>query len=276
MRRTTAFLVAFGMSWIAQQTIEERESWNQSVKPFRIVGNVYYVGVSGVTSFLITTPQGSILLDGGFPETAGRIAGSIAELGFKISDVKYLLNSHAHWDHAGGLAELKRLSGAQMLASRADGETLAKSTDPRMPAVKVDRFVEDGATIELGGLTMTAHLTPGHTRGCTTWTLPVAESGKTYSVVFYCSTTFSGYKLVNNREYPQIVSDYQHSFAVLRKLPCDVFLAPHGSFFHLSEKRERMLSGGPNPFIDPGEMRAYVESSSESFQRELKKQRAAK
>ncbi len=272
-----------GVSLFAQRDSGERAAWNEPVKPFRIIGHVYYVGVAGVTSFLITTPQGHILLDGGFPETAPRIEKNIAALGFRIQDVKVLLNSHAHYDHCGGLAELKRLSGAQMVASRSDAEVLESGgrvsfegwKNSGFPPVKVDRVIADGETVQLGDVTLTAVLTPGHTKGCTTWTMPVTDSGKTHHVVFYCSTTVPGYQLVNNLKYPQIVSDYQGSFAKLRQLPCDVFLAPHGSFFHLDEKRARMAKGGANPFIDPAEFREFLAQSEQDFDRELKKQQGA-
>jgi metallo-beta-lactamase class B len=208
-----------GVSLMAQRDSGERAAWNEPVKPFRVIGNVYYVGVSGVSSFLITTPQGHILLDGGFPETAPLIEKNIATLGFRIQDVKVLLNSDAHYDHCGGLAELKRLSRAQMVASRADAEVLESGgrisfegwRNSGFPTVKVDRVIADGETVKLGDVTLTAVLTPGHTKGCTTWTMPVAESGKTYHVVFYGSTSVPGYQLVNNPKYPQIVSDYERS-----------------------------------------------------------------
>jgi len=269
-----------GVALMAQRDSGERAAWNEPVKPFRIIDNVYYVGVSGVTSFLITTPQGHILLDGGFPETAPRTEENIAALGFRIQDVKVLLNSHAHYDHCGGLAELKRLSRAQMVASRSDAEVLESGgrvsfegwKNSGFPPVKVDRVIADGETVPLGDVTLTAVLTPGHTKGCTTWTMPVTDSGRTYHVVFYCSTTVPGYQLVNNPKYPQIVSDYERSFAKLRQLPCDVFLAPHGGFFHLDEKRARMGNGVANPFIDPAELRAFLAQSEQDFDRELKKQ----
>ena len=183
------FLTVVGVALLAQRDSGERAAWNEPVKPFRIIGNIYYVGVSGVTSFLITTPQGHILLDGGFPETAPLIEKNIATLGFRIQDVKILLNSHAHYDHCGGLAELKRLSGAQMVASRADGEVLESGgrvsfegwKNSGFPAVKVDRVIADGETVQLGDVSLTAVLTPGHTKGCTTWTMPVTESGKNLS-----------------------------------------------------------------------------------------------
>lgn len=257
--------------------------WNQPVEPFRIIGNIYYVGVSEVASYLITTPQGHILLDGGFAETAPIIEKNIAKLGFRVHDVKYLLNSHAHYDHCGGLAELKRISGARMVASRADAEVLESGRqknysipDSLFPAVKVDRLIDDGQKVQLGGVSLTAILTPGHTKGCTTWTMPVEDAGKTYHVVFYCSTSVPGYPLVDNSRYPEIVSDYERSFARLRQLPCDVFLGPHGSFFRLMEKRAQLAKGGRNPFIDPSELRMYVDQSEEEFRKELKAQQTAK
>jgi metallo-beta-lactamase class B len=170
--------------------------------------------------------------------------------------VKYLLNSHAHFDHAGGLAQLKRDSGAQLVASRADGATIAAGRGRDLPAACVDRFIADGGKVELGGAAMTAVLTPGHTKGCTTWTMPVIAEGKTYNVVFYCSTSVVD-KLKGNRDYPRIATtDYRRSFDILAKLPCDVFLGAPPSFFHMDEKRAKLAAGGPNPFIDPGEMKA--------------------
>jgi metallo-beta-lactamase class B len=268
--RSILLSLAFASSLAAQTTAAERAAWNRPVEPFRIAGNVYYAGAEGVSSFLIATPAGSILLDGGLPETAPQIEKNIATLGFRLADVKYLLNSHAHFDHAGGLAQLKRDSGAQMVASRADGAIISTGRGRDFPPVRIDRFVENGATVELGGAVMTAVLTPGHTKGCTTWTMPVSAAGNTYNVVFYCSTTVVD-KLKDNRGYPRIVADYHHSFDTLAKLPCDVFLAPHPSFFHMDDKRARLMAGGPNLFIDSGEMRAYVEKSRQDFERSLAK-----
>jgi metallo-beta-lactamase class B len=275
-------LTLVGVALLAQRDSGERAAWNQPVKPFRIIGNIYYVGAAGVTSFLITTPRGHILLDGGLPETAPLIEKSIAALGFRVQDVKFLLNSHAHYDHCGGLAGLKRLSGAQMVASRADAEVLESGgrvsfegwKNSGFPAVTVDRVVTDGENVKLGDTSLTAVLTPGHTKGCTTWTMPFTESGKTYHAVFYCSTSVPGYRLINNPKYPQIVSDYEHSFARLRQIPCDVFLAPHAGFFHLDEKRARLKNGSANPFIDPAEFRVFLQESEQDFNRELKAQQA--
>ncbi len=279
----SAVVLNLAVATFGQRTTNERAEWNKPVEPFRIIGNIYYVGVAGVASYLIATPKGHVLLDGGFAETAPIIEKNIAALNFRIQDVKYLLNSHAHYDHCGGLAALKRISGAQMVASRADAEVLESGRqknysipDSLFPRVKVDRLIGDGENVQLGGVTLTAVLTPGHTKGCTTWTMRVQELGKTYQVVFYCSTSVPGYPLVDNLRYPGIVSDYEQSFTRLRQLPCDVFLAPHGSFFRLTEKRAQMAQGGPNPFIDPSEMRSWVDQSEQEFQTELKAQQTAK
>ena len=280
---SVAVVLTFAYATFGQRDSTERAEWNQPVEPFRIIGNIYYVGVTGVASYLIATPKGHVLLDGGFAESALIIEKNIASLNFRVQDVKYLLNSHAHYDHCGGLATLKRASGAQMVASRADAEVLESGRqknysipDSLFPRVKVDRLIGDGETVQLGGATLTAVLTPGHTKGCTTWTMRAQELGKTYQVVFYCSTSAPGYPLVDNPRYPEIVSDYEQSFTRLRQLPCDVFLAPHGSFFHLMEKRAAMSKGGANPFVDSSELRAWVDQSEQEFQQELKAQQAAK
>jgi metallo-beta-lactamase class B len=249
--------------------MSRREAWNQPFAPFRVIGNIHYVG-AGVSAFLITTPEGAILIDGGLPETAPLISKSIADLGFRLSDVKFLLNSHAHFDHAGGLAALKKASRAQLVASRGDAPAL-RAGNADQPAVAVDRVIDDGDTVELGGTVLTAHVTPGHTPGCTTWTATVSDGGKAHRVVFFCSTTVID-RLVGNSRYPSIVTDYERSFSVLRALPADVFLAPHPEFFQLAAKRERMKSGGPNPFIDPGEFRRHIDQSEQKFRQVLERE----
>ena len=255
---------------------------NQPVKPFRIIGNIYYVGASEVSSFLITTPQGHILLDSGFAQTVPLIVEGIKQLGFKLEDVKILINSHAHYDHAGGLAELKRLTGAQLMLSEADASLVGNGgkgdfqwgdTLTYEPA-KADRILQDKDRVELGGVTMIARLTPGHTKGCTTWLMKVTEDGRTYEVVFVGSTTAPGYKLVDNPKYPNIVSDYEYTFRLLRSLPCDVFLGPHGSFFSLKKKAEQLARGKkPNPFIDGKSYRDYLDRTEKDFLDLLSKQK---
>ena len=275
---------AAGISLWGQIRSSEQRAWNQPVKPFRMIGNLYYVGAAGVSSFLVNTGDGLILVDGGFAETAPLIERNVAALGFHMKDVKYLLTSHAHYDHCGGLAALERASGAQLVASRADCPTLIighqKSYGPgqdevNFPRVKVDRVIDDGATVSLGNTTLTAHLTPGHTRGCTSWSIPVKANGKTYRAVIDCSTTVAGNQLVDNPKYPQIVSDYRRSFAILSALPCDVFLAPHPLFFHLAEKRKQLDAGNADAFVEPGELKRFVQQSEQDFNQELQRQEAA-
>src|SRR5688572_1142345 len=242
---------------------KEWESWNAPFKPFHLIGNIHYVGASGISSFLITTPEGHILLDTGFETTVPRIRDSVMKLGFRLTDIKIILNSHAHTDHAGGHALMQELTGARILMSEADAALLASGgTNDFTPyskemmgyrPAKADRILRDGDKVTLGGVTLTCHLTPGHTKGCTTWTMDVVEDGKTQHVVFFGSTSIlSGVPLVNNAQYPSIADDFTASYRKLKTLPCDVFLAPHGSFFSLHEKAAQFERGTTlNPFIDP-------------------------
>jgi metallo-beta-lactamase class B len=270
-----------GLTRQAQYTKATPE-WNQRVRPFRIIGNIYYVGASEVSSFLITTPNGHILLDSGFAETVPLIADGIKQLGFKIEDVKVLINSHAHYDHAAGLAQLKRLTGAQLMLSEPDAATVGNGGKGDFQwgdmltyePVRADRLLQDKDRVELGGVTMIARLTPGHTKGCTTWLMNVTEDGRTYGVVFVGSTTVPGYTLVNNPKYPNIASDYEYTFRLLRSLPCDVFLGPHGSFFNLKGKAERLAHGEkPNPFIEGKSYRAFLDRTETDFLDLLSKQK---
>lgn len=242
-------------------------SWNQPVEPFRIAGNLYYVGASDITSFLITTPEGHILLDGGFVETAPMIRRNIERLGFKVADVKVLISSHAHFDHAGGFAELKRATGAAMIVSAPDAAQMARGglDDPMFgdrypfPGVYPDRIIHDRDTIRIGNQTMTAHITAGHTRGCTTWTTEILDGKESHDVVFLCSPSIpSEYKLVNNRAYPEVADDYRRHYARLRALNADIYLGAHGNFFDLADKM-KARSDEENPFVDP---QGYVETIS--------------
>lgn len=264
------------------QSTETERSWNQPVEPFKIAGNLYYVGASDITAFLVATPEGHILLDGGFPETAPLIRESVKKLGFKLEDVKILLNSHAHFDHAGGLAELKKTTGAKLFASEADAPVLASGgkSDPVLgdsnsfPAVQADRLLKDGDTVSLGGSTMTARLTPGHTRGCTTWTMKLEDGGKRHDAVFVCSTTvLPNVKLTGTPTYPGINEDFAGTFRTLRSLPCDIFLAAHGQFFSLKEKIERLRKGeGINPFVDPEGYRKYLDRAEGLYKQRLEQE----
>ena len=252
---------------MAQQGDAQRAAWNRPFQPFHVIGNIHYVGAGGVSAFLIVTAEGSILLDGGLPETAPEIVRNIAAIGFRVGDVKVLLNSHAHFDHAGGLAELKRLSGAQVVASAGDAPALRTGT-PDMPALTIDRVIGDGDTVRLGGATLTALVTSGHTNGCTTWAMTTTDGGREYRVLFYCSTSVVD-RLVGNSQYPQIVADYERTFARVRALSADVFLANHPDFFQMELKKARITPGGPNPFVDPGELQRFVATSERTFRETL-------
>ena len=269
----------------AAQADSVSRSWNQPVVPFRIIDNLYYVGASDITSYLITTPAGHILLDGGLVETAPQILANIHKLGFRPEDVRILLHSQAHYDHAGGFAQLKRVTGAKLYASAGDAPVLERGgTDDfgfgntlTFPPVKVDSIVRDRQEIRLGNVVLVANITPGHTRGCTTWTMTVREAGTQYGALFHCSTSVPGYQLVGNTKYPEIIRDYERSFALLRELRCDVFLGPHASFFDLHTKRKQLDAGKkPNPFVDPKGCREYMEWSERTFRDILKKQEAAR
>jgi metallo-beta-lactamase class B len=243
----------------------------------------YYVGANEIASYLITSPQGHILLDGGFAETAPQIEANIQKLGFKLGDVKILLNTQAHSDHAGGFAELKRATHARLLVARGDAELVERGGHKDFafgdsmlyPAAKVDGSFSDGEVIRVGDAAMTAHITPGHTRGCTTWTTTVTDGGKKYNVTFLCSVSAPGYKLVNNAAYPNIVSDYRKSFQRLRAMPTDIFLASHGQFFHLEKKRKALGQSAANPFIVPGEFAAFLDRAEHDFSAQLAAQQKA-
>ncbi|HLP09156.1 MAG TPA: subclass B3 metallo-beta-lactamase [Opitutaceae bacterium] len=280
-------ILAAGGLWLSAlaasaQSSELFRSWNQPAQPFRIIGNVHYVGASDVSSYLITTPEGHILLEGGFAETAPLIEQNVRELGFRIEDIKILLTSHAHLDHAGGLAELKRLSGATLVATAPEAEGLARGgkgdfqwgdTLP-FPPVVADRIIADGETVSLGGITLTAHLTPGHTKGSTTWTMRASDRSRSYDIVFMASLTAPGYDLVANPQYPNIGADLLRSCTLLRALPCDIYLAPHGFACALKEKRA-LLGAEPNPFVDPAGYRSAIDQAEQQIQQQLGKSTAA-
>lgn len=260
-------------------------------KPFRIAGNLYYVGTRDVTSFLLTGPEGHVLIDGGYPGTAPMILKSIATLGFNIKDVKILLNSHAHLDHAGGLAELQRTSGAKLWISERDADIVASggAADPtigpfrllayigliKYPPPRVDHRFRDGAQVRLGPIMLTAHATPGHTPGCTTWAFPVQDAGRTLlAVIATDMVVLPTTSLVEPESYPGIRADFEHSFAVLRSLPTDIYLTSHARAFSLKRKsEERATAKDPVlPFIDRQGYLDDVKKAEDRFRQELRKQ----
>ena len=255
-------------------------SWTRAVEPARIAGNIYYVGTAELGAFLLAGDEGLILLDAPLEENTPLILRNIRKLGFDPARVRILLNSHAHFDHGGGLAELKRATGAKLYLSEADAE-LAKrggrddfafGDSVPYPPVEADAIVGNGDTVRLGNLAMTARITPGHTKGCTTWTTQVAEAGAMLDVVFLCSVSAPGYQLVNNEKYPEILDDYRRSFELLRNLPADVFLANHGSFFGLSKKLAKQRQGTTNPFIDAAEMPKFLDGAWRDLQQQKETQ----
>ena len=259
--------------------------WTEPFPPFRIAGNLYYVGSRGLANYLITTPQGHILINSDLVSSIPLIRASIEKLGFKFSDIKVLLISHAHWDHDGGSAEIKRITGATYMVMDADVPVVESGgkTDFQYgnvpaslyPPTKVDRVLHDGDEVRLGGATLVAHLTPGHTKGCTTWTMKVEEAGKVYDVVIIGSPNVNdGYKLVNNSSYPEIASDYERTFRVLKSLPADIFLGAHGNYFDLDTKYARLKERAVTPFIDPAGYKRYVADREQAFRMELARQKA--
>ncbi|MGH9795655.1 MAG: subclass B3 metallo-beta-lactamase [Candidatus Acidiferrales bacterium] len=263
---------------------------NRSVpdEPFRIAGNLYYVGATGITAFLLTGPDGHVLIDGGHPETAALIIASIAKLGFDIRDVKVLLNSHAHSDHAGGLAELQKASGAELWISEGDADVIAAggagdlSLGPfrhlgflgigRFPAARVDHRFKDGAMIRLGPIELTAHITAGHTPGCTSWSFPVRDGDRELRAVSICSLTlFPFVSLVQPETYPGIRSDFERSFRTLRGLPADIFLASHADWFSMKRKlQERANAKDPvSPFIDRAGYVNFIDNAEKTFRDKL-------
>lgn len=258
-------------------------AWTAPQAPFRIIGNVYYVGAAGLSAYLITSPQGHILLDGTMPENVEMITRNIETLGFKIGDVKILLNSHAHFDHAGGLAGLKRASGAQMLASEGDRWALENGKHfgdnvfgiGTFPAVKVDRVIKDGETVKLGSTEITAVLTPGHTKGCTTWTMPVTTGTAKHTIVFPCSLTVAGNLLLTNKAYPTIVADYQASITKVEQIDADIVLPAHPEFADVMERRKRAAAGDANAFIDKDQLKKLVIAARRDFNSQLARAKAA-
>jgi len=256
---------------------------DNSFPAHRVVGNIYYVGSKNISSFLITTPKGHFLLNSGFEETVPLIRASVESLGFKMRDVKILLASHAHSDHVAGHALAKELTGAKIYALRGDAAVIASGgqgqylyTKSRWNPCPIDRVLKDGEKIELGGVTLIARRTPGHTRGCTTWTCRVAAGGKNYDVVVVGSPNVNpGYRLVDNQDYPEIADDFAKTFQVLKALPCDVFLGAHGAYYGMIAKYERFKRDSQkNPFIDPAGYRAYVEQKEQTFRAKLAGQSA--
>ncbi len=262
---------------------QDNPDWTKPFPPYRVVGNVYYVGSKDLASYLITTPQGHILINSSLKSSVPLIRKSVEALGFRFSDVKILLISHAHFDHCAGSALIKQLTGAKYMVMDADVPVVedggksdfqyGRSATMQFAPTKVDRVLHDGDEVKLGGVVLVAHLTAGHTKGCTTWTLRVVDGGRTYNVVIVGSPNVNpGYKLVGNTQYPQIAADFEHTFRTLNSLPCDIFLGAHGGYYGMEEKYSRMKKGDTDAFVDPAGYKSYVAERELAFKAELKRQ----
>lgn len=284
--KLSAYLVALAAVLTANSlNAQIRPEWTEPFPPFRIAGNLYYVGSKDLASYLITTPRGHILINSNLVGSVPLIRASVEKLGFKFSDIRILLISHAHWDHDGGSAEIKRLTGATYMVMDGDVPVVESGgkadfrygNEPTSlyPPGKVDRVLHDGDTVKLGDVILVAHLTPGHTKGCTTWTLKSRENGKSYDVVIVGGANVSDYKLVGNTAYPDIASDFERTFGLLKSLPVDIFLGAHGSYFNLVAKYASLKAGSVDAFIDPVGYRNFVLDREQVFRAELAKQRAS-
>ncbi len=264
------------------QAAGDPPAWREPVEPFRIVGNIFYVGSKGLAAYLIATPDGAILIDGTLEDNVPMIERNIDKLGYRMRDVKILLNNHAHFDHAEGLAHLKRDSGAQLLASWEDSKALKTGTPPsdmdygvhKFPPVQVDRTIRNGTKIRIGGTTLKTILTPGHTPGCTSWTMTVIDGGKPVKVVFLGSITVAGNKLVGNKGYPQVAGDFRVSFARLDRLHPDVVLPFHPELNDLMGREAKREAGDLNAFQHPGELHEIVAQARSDFEADLAKAKA--
>jgi len=254
------------------QTQEDRNQDRMAFPAHKMIGNIHYVGTGTLNSYLITTPDGHILINTNFEETVPLLRASIEKLGFKPTDIKIILGSHAHGDHMQADAMVKALTGgATVMAMEQDVPALKNMTPGNKPH-PIDRVLKDGETVSLGGTTLTARLTPGHTRGCTTWTMRVPEGGRTYDVVIACAGLQENARLVNNKNYPEIADDFARSVKIYKTLPADVFLAAHSWFFDLAGKHAK-LGGATNPYIDPAGYKAWVANMEKNLATMLAEQR---
>ena len=286
MKRSSLISGAMMVVAFASTASSQASDWMEPFPAFRIAGNLYYVGTKGLASYLVTTPQGHILINSNLEANVPQIRTSIEQLGFKLTDVKVLLISHAHWDHNAGSAKVKELTGATYMVMDADVDVVESGgkTDfqygadagSQYPPTKVDRVLHDGDQVKLGDAVLVARLTPGHTKGTTTWTMALRENGKAYNAVIIGSPNVNpGYKLVGNTKYPTIAQDYERQFRVLESLPCDIFLGAHGSYFGMELKYAKLQSGAAEAFVDRAGCAAFVSQKKQEFHKELAKQRNA-
>ncbi len=248
------------------QTTEDRTQDRVAFPAHTIIGNLHYVGTGTLNSYLITTPEGHILINTNFEETVPLLRQSIEKLGFQLRDIKIILGSHAHGDHMQADAIVKELTGgAQVMAMEQDVPGLKAMKAPSGKPHPIDRVLKDGEQVRLGGATLTAHLTPGHTRGCTTWDTTVQEGSRSYNVVIACGGLQEDARLVNNKNYPEVADHFLQSIKKYKTMKPDVFLAAHSWFFDLAGKYTRLGTGATNPYIDPAGFRAWVDNMERNW-----------
>lgn len=264
-------------------TLSMEQRWRTPTDPFRIGDGVYYVGTLGLGAYLFTSNEGHVLLDGALPQSAPEILSNIRELGFDPTDVEYLLNSHAHFDHSGGLAELKRETGAKMVAHVGDVSALEggfylgseRMAQFQAPVVEVDIEIEDGHVLQHGPIRLTAHHTPGHSRGCTSWATTIREGGESHEALVFCSATVAANRITPPLQYPGIVEDYRKTFAKAKTLKVDMPLAPHPEFFGLLEKSAKVKAGAKDAFVDREAFAKLIAQLEADFERLLAERTAA-
>ena len=261
---------------VSAQTVEDRTQDRVAFPAHKIIGNLYYVGTGTLNSYLFTTPDGHILINTNFEETVPLLRESLQKLGLNATDIKIILGSHAHGDHMQGNPMVKELTGgAQVVVMDQDVPALKNMKVPSGKAHAVDRVIKDGEQVKLGGTVLTAHLTPGHTRGCTTWETTVQDGGRSYNVVIACGGLQEDARLVNNKNYPEIAEHFAQSIKKYKTLKPDVFLAAHSWMFDLAGKYKR-LSGGatPNPYVDPKGFQGWVANMEKNYATLMAEQKA--
>ena len=287
MCHTVRLLIAILLLLVVNHSAgAQSNDWLEPFPPFRIAGNLYYVGSRGLASYLVTTPRGHILLNSDLEANVPMIRDSVEKLGFKYTDIRILLISHAHFDHNAGSALVKQQTGARYMVMAGDVPAVesggrkdfhyGNDKETLYPPTKVDRVLRDGDRVELGGSVLVARLTAGHTKGCTTWTMTVKDGAKSYEAVIIGSPNVNpGYTLVKNAAYPQIADDYARMFETLAALPADLFLGAHGAYFGMMEKYARLQKGEQDVFVDREGYRKFVADKAAEFQAALQQQRTA-
>ncbi|MDR2213886.1 MAG: subclass B3 metallo-beta-lactamase [Pseudomonadales bacterium] len=265
------------LSLLPAFALAQPAGWNDPFPPHKVMDNLYYVGTSELASYLLTTDEGNILLSSNYESSVPVIQAAVEELGFDFKDIKILISGHGHPDHVEGDALVKELTGADVIVSRLDAPYNESVRTPSGRSLPIDRLVDDGDTVTLGGATLTAHLLPGHTKGCLAWSLPLEEDGKTYYGLIECSLNGQFLQYVNNADYPNIAADMRATYQKAREIPAEVFVSSHASFYGLNDKYAKLQArqpGDPNPFVDPAGYQAHVDEFERTFEAALARQEA--